>query len=156
MRKFLTRMHQHESGDATSGSAAVEFAMILPVVMALTVGAINYGLMGLQMSTLISAARGGAEYAKSNPTDSSLASHAATVSNVTGTTATLVCRCHFDNSIQASCPTPGTGGANPCVSHSTDPRVIYSVQVGTTQNTLFSLGAFSFSSLSATANIRFD
>jgi Flp pilus assembly protein TadG len=83
MRKFLTRMHQHESGDATSGSAAVEFAMILPVVMALTVGAINYGLMGLQMSTLISAARGGAEYAKSNPTDSSLSSHAAIVSSVT-------------------------------------------------------------------------
>jgi hypothetical protein len=34
--------------------------------------------------------------------------------------------------------------------------VIYSVQVGTTQNTLFSLGTFSFSSLSATAKIRFD
>ena len=147
---------ERRNPDGTSGSAAVEFAMVLPVVMALIVGAINYGLMGLQMSTLISAARGGAEYAKSNPTDSSLSSHAASVSSVTATTATLVCRCHFDNSIQASCPTPGTGGANPCVSHSTDPRVIYSVQVGTTQNTLFSLGAFSFSSLSATANIRFD
>jgi len=60
---------ERRNPDGTSGSAAVEFAMVLPVVMALTVGAINYGLMGLQMSTLISAARGGAEYAKSNPTD---------------------------------------------------------------------------------------
>ena len=50
----------------TSGSAAVEFAMVLPVLMALVAGALNYGVMGLQMSTLISAARGGAEYAKGN------------------------------------------------------------------------------------------
>src|SRR5947207_2725254 len=142
MKKFLTRMHQHESGDATSGSAAIEFAMVLPVVMALVAGSINYGLMGLQMSTLISAARGGAEYAKSNPTDSSLQAHTGAVTTLSsGTTATLVCRC-TDNSIQASCPTPGTtstANPNPCAAKA-DPRLIYSVQVGTTQNTLFSLG----------------
>src|SRR5205814_648177 len=67
----------------TSGSAAIEFAMVLPVVMALTAGAINYGLMGLQMSTLISAARGGAEYAKGNPADASLTTNTATVTGVT-------------------------------------------------------------------------
>jgi Flp pilus assembly protein TadG len=132
IKKFLTRKHKDKPGSATSGSAAVEFAMVLPVLMALVAGALNYGLMGLQMSTLISAARGGAEYAKSNPTDSSLQTNAGTVTTLTsGTTATLVCRC-------------------------TDPRLIYSVQVGTTQNTLFSLGTLSFSSLSATAKIRFD
>jgi len=32
---------ERRNPDATSGSAAVEFAMVLPVVMALTVGAIN-------------------------------------------------------------------------------------------------------------------
>jgi Flp pilus assembly protein TadG len=150
---------RREISAGTSGSAAIEFAMVLPVLMALVAGSINYGLMGLQMSTLISAARGGAEYAKSNPTDSSLASNTGTVSTVTGaagssTTATLVCRCAgTGNTIQASCPTPGTGGANPCAGGA---RPIYTVQVGTTQNTLFSLGPFSFSSLSATTKIRFE
>ncbi|TMJ80714.1 MAG: pilus assembly protein [Alphaproteobacteria bacterium] len=76
IKKFLTRKHKDKPGSATSGSAAVEFAMVLPVLMALVAGALNYGLMGLQMSTLISAARGGAEYAKSNPTDSSLQTNA--------------------------------------------------------------------------------
>ena len=155
IEKFLSRRHRDESGCATSGSAAVEFAVVLPVLMALVAGAINYGLMGLQMSTLISAARGGAEYAKSNPTDSSLQTNTGTVTTLSsGTTATLVCRC-TDNTTQASCPTPGTGGTNPCAAKA-DPRLIYSVQVRATQNTLFSLGTLSLSSLSATAKIRFD
>ncbi len=159
IKKFLTRKHKDKPGSATSGSAAVEFAMVLPVLMALVAGALNYGLMGLQMSTLISAARGGAEYAKSNPTDSSLQTNAGTVTTLTsGTTATLVCRCTDSNALLASCPKPGAtsvANSNPCAAKA-DPRLIYSVQVRTTQNTLFSLGTLSFSSLSATAKIRFD
>lgn len=157
IRSFLSATRKKPNDVA--GSAAVEFAVVLPVLMALVAGVLNYGVMGLQMSTLISAARGGAEYAKSNPSDSSLASNTGTVSTVTGaagssTTATLVCRCTgTGNTIQASCPTPGTGGANPCTGGA---RPIYSVQVGTTQNTLLSLGPFGFTSLSATAEIRFD
>jgi Flp pilus assembly protein TadG len=72
LRRLFLPQRQHRKSDATSGSAAVEFAMVLPVLMALVAGALNYGVLGLQMSTLISAARGGAEYAKGNPADASL------------------------------------------------------------------------------------
>src|SRR2546421_9928193 len=89
IKKFLTRKHKDKPGSATSGSAAVEFAMVLPVLMALVAGALNYGVMGLQMSTLISAARGGAEYAKGNPADASLTTNTTTVTGVTTTTASL-------------------------------------------------------------------
>ena len=77
---------------------------------------------------------------------------------IAGTTATLVCRCTDSNAFLASCPKPGAtsvANPNPCAAKA-DPRLIYSVQVRTTQNTLFSLGTLSFSSLSATAKIRFD
>jgi Flp pilus assembly protein TadG len=137
----------------TSGSAAIEFAMVLPVLMALVAGSINYGLMGLQMSSLISAARGGAEYAKGNPADASLTTNTGTVTGVASTTASLACRCPVGATLDATKCTLGKGDGNPC---SGNARPIYSVQVGTTQNTLFSLGALSVSSLSATAKIRFD
>src|SRR5947208_8263457 len=114
IKKFLTRKHKDKPGSATSGSAAVEFAMVLPVVMALTAGAINYGLMGLQMSTLISAARGGAEYAKGNPADASLTTNTATVTGVTSTTASFTCRCVDGTTAIATNCAIGTGKANPC------------------------------------------
>ena len=142
-----------EEPRSTSGSAAVEFAMVLPVLMALVAGSINYGLMGLQMSSLISAARGGAEYAKGNPADASLTTNTTTVTGVTTTTASLTCRCSDGTTATAANCAIGTGKANPCAGNA---RPIFSVQVGTTQNTQFSLGTLSFSSLSATAQIRFD
>lgn len=151
IRKFWATRRKVARG--TSGSAAIEFAMVLPVVMGLTAGAINYGLMGLQMSTLISAARGGAEYAKGNPADASLTTNTATVTGVTSTTASFTCRCADGTTATAANCAIGTGKANPCAGNI---RPIFSVQVGTTQNTLFSLGTFSFFSLSATAKIRFD
>ena len=152
IRRFYKARLRRKGALDTSGSAAVEFAMVLPVLMALVAGAINYGLMGLQMSTLISAARGGADYAKHNPTDSSLTTNTTTVSGVTSTTASLTCRCLDGNAAtQADC-TLGNADPNPCPGS----RPIFSVQVGTTQNTLFSLGAFNFTSLSATATIRFE
>jgi len=142
-----------EEPRSTSGSAAVEFAMVLPVLMALVAGSINYGLMGLQMSSLISAARGGAEYAKGNPADASLTTNTGTVTGVASTTASLTCRCPVGATLDATKCTLGKGDGNPC---SGNARPIFSVQVGTTQNTQFSLGTLSFSSLSATATIRFD
>ena len=142
-----------EEPRSTSGSAAVEFAMVLPVLMALVAGSINYGLMGLQMSSLISAARGGAEYAKGNPADASLTTNTGTVTGVASTTASLTCRCPVGATLDATKCTLGKGDGNPC---SGNARPIFSVQVGTTQNTQFSLGTLSFSSLSATAQIRFD
>jgi len=142
-----------EEPRSTSGSAAVEFAMVLPVLMALVAGSINYGLMGLQMSSLISAARGGAEYAKGNPADASLTTNTGTVTGVASTTASLTCRCPVGATLDATKCTLGKGDGNPC---SGNARPIFSVQVGTTQNTQFSLGTLSFSSLSATAKIRFD
>ena len=142
-----------EDPRSASGSAAVEFAMVLPVLMALVAGALNYGVMGLQMSTLISAARGGAEYAKGNPADASLTTNTTTVTGVTTTTASLTCRCSVVGATvtAANCEI-GTVKGNPCSTG----RPIFSVQVGTTQNTQFSLGTLSFTSLSATAKIRFD
>ena len=148
-----TRTHRGESDSATSGSAAVEFAVVLPVLMALVAGVLNYCVMGLQMSTLISAARGGAEYAKSNPADSSLTTNTTTVTGVSSTTASLTCRCSDNTTATAANCEIGTGKADPCAG---GVRPIFSVQVGTTQNTLFSLGTFNFTSLSATAKIRFD
>ena len=142
-----------EEPRSTSGSAAVEFAMVLPVLMALVAGSINYGLMGLQMSSLISAARGGAEYAKGNPADASLTTNTGTVTGVASTTASLTCRCPVGATLDATKCTLGKGDGNPC---SGNARPIFLVQVGTTQNTQFSLGTLSFSSLSATATIRFD
>jgi Flp pilus assembly protein TadG len=153
IRKLVLFFWRRKIGAGTLGSAAVEFAMVLPVLMTLTAGAINYGLLGLQMSTLIGASRGGAEYAKSNPADASLTTHTTTVTGVTSTTASLTCRCATTGSVTAANCVIGTGAANPC---SGNDRPIFSVQVGTTQNTLFSLGTLSFSSLSATAKIRFD
>jgi Flp pilus assembly protein TadG len=153
IEKFLTRMHRGESGGATSGSAAVEFAVVLPVLMVLVAGSLNYGIIGLQMSTLISASRGGAEYAKSNPADSSLTTNATTVTGVSSTTASLTCRCSDSTSATAASCAVGAGKGNPCASGA---RPIFSVQVGTTQNALFSIGNFSFTSLSATSTIRFD
>jgi len=138
---------------SASGGAAVEFAMVLPVLMALVAGAIDYGLMGLQMSTLISASRGGAEYAKGNPADASLTTNTTTVTGVSSTTTSLTCRCSDNTPATAANCEIGTGKANPCAAGT---RPIFSVQVGTTQDSLFSLGNFNFPSLSATARIRFD
>jgi Flp pilus assembly protein TadG len=153
LRRHCLPQRQHRKSDATSGSAAVEFAMVLPVLMALVAGALNYGVLGLQMSTLISAARGGAEYAKGNPADASLTTNTTTVTGVATTTASLTCRCSDGTTATAANCAIGTGIANPCAGNA---RPIFSVQVGTTQNTQFVLGTLSFSSLSATAKIRFD
>jgi Flp pilus assembly protein TadG len=154
IRKFLSARQGGEADAGTSGSAAVEFAVVLPVLMVLVAGSLNYGIMGLQMSTLISAARGGAEYAKSNPADASLATNTASVTTLTsGTTASLTCRCSDNTSATAAKCTLGKGDGNPC---SSGARPIFAVQVGTTQNTLFSIGTFSFTSLGATSTIRFD
>src|SRR5437763_6430927 len=131
IKKFLTRRHKDKPGSATSGSAAVEFAMVLPVLMALVAGSINYGLMALQMSSLISAARGGAEYAKGNPADASLTTNTGTVTGVASTTASLTCRCPVGATLDATKCTLGKGDGNPC---SGNARPIFSVQVGTTQN----------------------
>src|SRR5436190_2307029 len=45
-----------------SGSAAVEFALVIPLFLAIVVGSFNYGVMGYQMAALIGAVRAGAEY----------------------------------------------------------------------------------------------
>ena len=151
IRRFRSTIQDEPMG--ASGSAAVEFAMVLPVLMALVAGAIDYGLMGLQMSTLISASRGGAEYAKGNPTDASLTTNTTTVTGVSSTTTSLTCRCSNNTTATAANCEISTGKANPCAAGA---RPIFSVQVGTTQNSLFSLGSFNFPSLSATARIRFE
>lgn len=57
MPRILRLLHQ-----AAAGSAIVEFAFLLPVLVALAVGAYDFGRWGYEQSRMESAARAGAQY----------------------------------------------------------------------------------------------
>lgn len=180
--KFISRMRSWSAGESTSGSAAVELALVLPILLALVVGALNYGIMGYQVSGLIGAVRAGGEYAKAVPGDYNLTTDTQAIvtgfMNIMNSTSTplsnltthdsgtdragipyyrdglFYCRCADGTTAPASCPAPGSGAANPCGAV----RPIYSVQVTASQSTpWFSIREFSLSSpLRATTTDRFQ
>ena len=83
---------------SASGAAAVEFALLLPVVLAGLTGVANYGLATYEKMELVSAARAGAQMAIRDRTDTSVIRQVTVDStnlNITtsSVTATEVCEC---------------------------------------------------------------
>jgi Flp pilus assembly protein TadG len=119
------------SAVASAGSAAVEFAITAPILVALAIGAADYGTLVNQQAILEAATRAGAEYGRAHPNDPNT-----TKTTVTGFTTfspaaaasvSTVCTC-TDNTTVA-CP---GAGPNPCAAKA-DPRLIEYVSVTATQ-----------------------
>jgi Flp pilus assembly protein TadG len=120
---------------ANHGAALVELALLLPVLMLLVVGAIDFGRAYFVYLEVVSAAHAGAEYGSLHPTDTTGMSTAATqsapnVSNLTVPTAVYGCECSDGSSYTASCSTVPTctASAGPPARAS---NVVYRVQVKT-------------------------
>lgn len=63
MLKFLTRGNLHKNQD---GVAAVEFALILPLLLILLVGLVDFGRIGFTQISLAAATREGVRYSSLN------------------------------------------------------------------------------------------
>jgi Flp pilus assembly protein TadG len=148
---------------ANHGAAMVELALLLPVLMLILVGAIDYGRAYFVYLEVVNAAHAGAEYGSLNPTDTTGISDAATasapnVSNLTVPTAVYGCECSDGTSYSASCSTVPT-----CTASAGPParstNVVYRVKV-TTQAVYTPLmpwtGIPSTFTFSNTATIRGD
>lgn len=92
--------------DASGGAAAVEFAIIAPVVLALLAGLANYGLAMFEKMELTSAARAGAQYALLDDSDSSAIATAvvnATNLDITASNVSSTAFCEDDDGATATC-----------------------------------------------------
>ena len=143
-----------------AGSAAVEFAITAPVLVALVIGGADYSIMANKQDALEAATRAGAEYARANPGDGPnwnstkpYVTNYATFSPAVTVSASTVCTC-VDGTTTA-CP-----GAAFCNAHQpADPRVLQYVSITATQNfsALLAWAAFGFpATLSATTVARFQ
>jgi len=143
-----------------AGSAAVEFAVTAPVLVALVIGGADYSIMANKQDALEAATRAGAEYARANPGDGPnwnstkpYVTNYATFSPAVTVSASTVCTC-VDGTTTA-CP-----GAAFCSAHQpADPRVLQYVSITATQNfsALLAWAAFGFpATLSATTVARFQ
>jgi Flp pilus assembly protein TadG len=143
---------------ANGGSAAVEFALTLPFLVALAVGAADYSIMANKQELLEAATRAGAEYARANPGDGpnwtnskSYVTGYASFSPSATASASTVCTCA--DGTTTTCP-----GTTFCSSHQpTDPRVLQYASVSATQNfsALLMWSAFGFpTQLRATTMVR--
>jgi Flp pilus assembly protein TadG len=129
---------QPQSGRWTAGSAAVEFALIAPILLVLAVGLADYATLAGQTSALTAATRAGAEYARAKPTDTTGGANNAVTSFMAfapAATATSTTFCTCTDGTTVSCPQPGQSApqANPC-SAKTDPRVLQYVSVAAQQS----------------------
>ena len=143
------------------GAAAVELAIMAPVLVALVLGIADYGLLLEWASTMEGAARAGAEVARANPSVTSGNLTAFFPSGITPTVST-VCTC-VDNTSVAACPpapaaTSCTGKTNPFIAGSpADPRIFQYVQVAGTKSVspIISYGTFtSAKTVSGNTTIR--
>jgi Flp pilus assembly protein TadG len=144
-----------------AGSAAVEFAITAPVLVALVIGGADYSIMANKQDALEAATRAGAEYGRANyATDAPnwnntkfYVTNYMTFSPVVTVSASTVCTC-VDGTTTA-CP-----GAAFCNAHQpADPRVLQYVSITATQNfsALLAWSAFGFpATLSATTVARFQ
>jgi Flp pilus assembly protein TadG len=166
MFKKLIELLRSWQGGCERGSMAVEFALAVPVLIALVLGAADYGALMNTSASLRGATRAAAEYAKANwnnPLVTNVTTEAeqqacsflgltlsgGSCSPVTPSVSTS-CTCVDGTSV--SCPS--SGSANPCVvSNPTDPRVLVSVTVTATQsfNPMFHWASFAFPSTVSTA-----
>lgn len=142
--------------ERNSGAVAVELAITAPLLIALLLGAIDYGMLMNSEASLVSATRAGGEIAKSTPTvtGSQLTTLGIFPSGATPTVSAPFCTC-FDNTT-VTCPSSGTAAANPCAAK-TDTRVLRYVTVSgaSSFSPLFAWTSFAFpSSLTASAVVR--
>jgi Flp pilus assembly protein TadG len=130
------------------GAAAVEFALMTPIVTAAMVGVTDMGLAANEKMRLTNAARAGAQYALSNPTDtngtqSAVQSAAPGMSSVS-VSLSKTCGCADGSSLTCG---------NTCNSGIT--RTYITVTASTTHTFLVSYPAFGSSiALSSSASIR--
>jgi hypothetical protein len=122
----------------TSGSALVEFAISLPVLLVLGFGVADYGLLMNNTNVLEAATRSGAELVKSNPgttaTDAAMTALFPAGSSISPFQ--YKCKC-LDGTTVAPCPTaPGSscaGVTNPNTGQ-TDTRILEYITVAASQN----------------------
>jgi Flp pilus assembly protein TadG len=143
------------------GSAAVEFAVTAPVLVALVIGGADYSIMANKQDALEAATRAGAEYARATPGDGpnwtntkNYVTGYMTFSPAVTVSPSTVCTC-VDGTTTA-CP-----GTVFCNAHQpADPRVLQYVSITATQNfsLLLAWNAFGIppATLSATTVARFQ
>ncbi len=145
---FALRHRRRPSRPWNEGSAAVEFALAVPILMMLVLLAADYALFCNQQISLMAATRGAAEYARSHTTasGSTVAAYGNFPAGVTPTVSTF-CTCADNSSVNC------TGGT---CSVSGDTRVMQYVQVSASRNftPLFSYGGFPLSQVSASTALR--
>jgi Flp pilus assembly protein TadG len=117
MRHFLHRLTRRCPWIDERGNAAIEFAIVLPMLMTMVVGTVDYGIAMTQQMEVQHAAQAGAEFAALHGFDSSQISNA--VSNATALSGlsvspapTQACGCPSGSTISSvSCTDTCTSGA---------------------------------------------
>lgn len=157
-RLFGNLLDRGEGRD--SGGAAVELAIVAPLLVALALGIADYGYLMNSAATLTAGTRSGAEVAKVNPNVTAAQLTALNIfpSGATPADPTFSCTC-IDNT---SVPCPGINDPNPCAAK-TPSRVLRYITISVNQNftpwvavnNLLYIGSFSFPpSLSSSATVR--
>ena len=155
--------------DQERGSIAIEFAIALPVLATLIIGAADYGVLMNTAATLRGATRAGAEYAMAywnNPSVSNVATATQQqVCSTLGLTLTSGSCSPVTPSVSTSCTcadntsvTPCPPDSNPCASKTNPPEgVLLYVTVQATESfsPIFSWASFAFpASVTATTVVR--
>lgn len=151
MLAFLKDLRRHQAG-----ASAVEFALVLPIIVALMIGTIDLGRMAWTKMEVQAAARAGAAYALVNATKTF---DAAKVSSAASSATTLAVTVTPTPSKTYGCPT-GTDGASgivtvannttPCPLNSTTPGSYVTVRTETTYTPIW----LSPVTISSTAKVR--
>jgi Flp pilus assembly protein TadG len=159
MRKTLFGILRDRGDAHESGTAAVEFAIVAPLLVALVIGVADYGSLMNSTAALVAGTRSGAEVAKANPSVSADDLTALNIfpSGATPSQPTFSCTC-IDNT-SATCP--GINDPNPCAAK-TPSRVLKYITVSASQTfapwlpvqNLQYMGSFGSRSLSSSATAR--
>jgi Flp pilus assembly protein TadG len=118
--------------DADHGSALVELALVIPILLLFVTGAIDIGHAGYVGLEVQSAAHAGVQYGSLNPSDTAGVTAAArqsapNLANLTVSAPTWGCECSDGSSYSASCVTTPV-----CVASNTrGSNVVHRVQVTT-------------------------
>ena len=114
--------------EAEAGASLVELALVLPVLLLLLMGAVDFGRAFYLAMEVAGAAQAGAEFGSQNPTDTAGISSAATtdapdVAGLTVATPTYGCECADGTGYSSNCGTAPSCPAN---------NVVYPVTVKVT------------------------
>jgi len=128
-----------------AGNATLEFALVAPLLLLLTAGALDYALLLRSAASLADAARVGAQFGSLNTGNSSNLSGMQTaavnsIPGISGVTATAVQSCQCPGGTAVSCTGSCTGG-----------KMLIYVKV-TTQATIDTV--FGYSQLPFTATVK--